>query len=177
MQLAIAVNGAHAQVIERVSRGIGVRVVVWQLVKLRTRLRPRTHTSWTPTSTYPHNLNSLRYRSDMSSNMLHSMSPTTPGLPGLPHPFQSPNSTHTRGFKRSASSDDDENGDGDTRPSSSSRRNTAVKRACNECRQQKVSTFFFVYDAIEEHAPVGELCLRHECARLCLAATSTCVRL
>ncbi|RYN43348.1 hypothetical protein AA0112_g744 [Alternaria arborescens] len=70
--------------------------------------------------------------------MLHSMSPTTPGLPGLPHPFQSPNSTHTRGFKRSASSDDDENGDGDTRPSSSSRRNTAVKRACNECRQQKL---------------------------------------
>lgn len=97
--------------------------------------------SWTPTSTYPHNLNSLRYRSHMSSNMLHSMSPATPGLNGLPHPFQSPNSTHTRGFKRSASSDDDENGDGDTRPSSSSRRNTAVKRACNECRQQKVSSF------------------------------------
>ncbi|KAH3904297.1 hypothetical protein HBI56_008840 [Parastagonospora nodorum] len=56
------------------------------------------------------------------------------------HPFAiSPTSpTSTRGFKRSASSDDDnENGDGDTRPSSS-RRNTAVKRACNECRQQKL---------------------------------------
>jgi hypothetical protein len=50
--------------------------------------------------------------------------------------------TSTRGFKRSASSDDDqENGDGDTRPSS--RRNTAVKRACNECRQQKVSLLVF----------------------------------
>jgi hypothetical protein len=50
--------------------------------------------------------------------------------------------TSTRGFKRSASSDDDqENGDGDTRPSS--RRNTAVKRACNECRQQKVSLMVF----------------------------------
>ena len=96
-------------------------------------------TSATPTSTHLDHVNSLRYRSGTSSNMLHSMSPTTPGLQGLPHPFASPNSTHTRGFKRSASSDDDENGDGDTRPSSSSRRNTAVKRACNECRQQKVS--------------------------------------
>lgn len=74
----------------------------------------------------------------MSTNMLHSMSPTTPGLQSLPHPFASPNSNHARGFKRSASSDDDDNADGDARPSSS-RRNTAVKRACNECRQQKVS--------------------------------------
>jgi hypothetical protein len=96
---------------------------------------------WTPTSTSQPNLNSLRYRSeDMSSNMLHSMSPTTPGFNGLPHPFASPTNTYARGFKRSASSDDEENGDGDTRPSSSSRRNTAVKRACNECRQQKVSS-------------------------------------
>jgi hypothetical protein len=95
--------------------------------------------SRTPTSTSLDNLNSLRYRSEnMSSNMLHSMSPTTPVLHGLPHPFASPTNTQ-RGFKRSASSDDEENGDGDTRPSSSSRRNTAVKRACNECRQQKVS--------------------------------------
>jgi hypothetical protein len=57
------------------------------------------------------------------------------------HPFAlSPTSpTSTRGFKRSASSDeDDQNGDGDSRPHSA-RRNTAVKRACNECRQQKVS--------------------------------------
>ena len=96
---------------------------------------------WTPTSTSQPNLNSLRYRSeDMSSNMLHSMSPTTPGFNGLPHPFASPTNTHTRGFKRSASSHDEENGDGDTRPSSPSRRHPAVKRACNECRQQKVSS-------------------------------------
>ena len=69
-----------------------------------------------------------------------SMSPTTPhGL--LQHPYAtSPTSANTRGFKRAASSDgEDEHGEGDTRPSSSSRRNTAVKRACNECRQQKVS--------------------------------------
>lgn len=70
-----------------------------------------------------------------------SLSPTTPLAQGLSHhSFASPTSAHTRGFKRSASTDDEhENGDGDTRPSSSSRRNTAVKRACNECRQQKVS--------------------------------------
>lgn len=52
--------------------------------------------------------------------------------------------THSRGFKRSAAASTDDEGDneGDTRPSSSSRRNTAVKRACNECRQQKVSLPF-----------------------------------
>lgn len=68
-----------------------------------------------------------------------SMSPTQ-GI-SQQHPFAlSPTSpTSTRGFKRSASTDDEnEHGDGDTRPSSA-RRNTAVKRACNECRQQKVS--------------------------------------
>ncbi|KAH9862383.1 hypothetical protein J1614_011038 [Plenodomus biglobosus] len=66
-----------------------------------------------------------------------SISPTTPnGAPGnLQHPF-SPPSAHARGFKRSASTDDEQDNDGDTRPSS--RRNTAVKRACNECRQQKL---------------------------------------
>jgi hypothetical protein len=56
--------------------------------------------------------------------------------------------TSTRGFKRSVSSDDEgENGDGDTRPSSS-RRNTSVKRACNECRQQKVSNALLLHFAI-----------------------------
>lgn len=97
-------------------------------------------TSATPASTHLDIRTCLRYRSPMSSSMLHSMSPTTPGTQGLPHPFASPNTTSARGFKRSASSDDEENGDGEARPSSSSRRNTAVKRACNECRQQKVST-------------------------------------
>jgi len=55
------------------------------------------------------------------------------------HPFAiSPTSpTSTRGFKRSASSDEENENGEDGRPSS--RRNTAVKRACNECRQQKVS--------------------------------------
>jgi transcriptional regulatory protein LEU3 len=70
--------------------------------------------------------------------MYQAMSPTQ-GTPAH-HAFAiSPTSpTSVRGFKRSASSDEEhENGD-DTRPSSSSRRNTAVKRACNECRQQKV---------------------------------------
>lgn len=68
-----------------------------------------------------------------------SLSPTTPLAQGLSHhPFASPTSAYPRGFKRSASTDDEhENGDADTRPSSS-RRNTAVKRACNECRQQKL---------------------------------------
>ena len=75
-------------------------------------------------------------------------SPTTPVQGTLLHPFgTSPTSahthtlthTHTRGLKRSASTDDEGDHEGDTRPSSSSRRNTAVKRACNECRQQKVS--------------------------------------
>lgn len=79
---------------------------------------------------------SVRHLSQHKMNGL-SMSPTTPqGI--LQHPFAtSPTSAHTRGFKRSASTDDEQD-DGDTRPSS--RRNTAVKRACNECRQQKVRT-------------------------------------
>jgi hypothetical protein len=125
---------------------------------------------WTPTSTPLDNLNSLRYRSeDMSSNMLHSMSPTTPGFHGLPHPFASPTSTHTRGFKRSASSDDEENGDGDTRPSSSSRRNTAVKRACNECRQQKVSNCP-VNSGIEASVSAKKLVLSFACAPPCSIA-------
>lgn len=66
---------------------------------------------------------------------------TTPGGQGLPPQgfAASPPSAHQRGFKRSASSDDDfENGDAGDRPASA-RRNIAVKRACNECRQQKVS--------------------------------------
>jgi hypothetical protein len=72
--------------------------------------------------------------------MYQSMSPTQGIASSSQHPFAiSPTSpTSTRGFKRSASTDDEhENGDADTRPSSA-RRNNAVKRACNECRQQKV---------------------------------------
>jgi hypothetical protein len=70
--------------------------------------------------------------------MLSSMSPTQ-GLSQHAFAISPTSPTSTRGFKRSASSDEEqENGDGDTRPSSA-RRNTAVKRACNECRQQKVS--------------------------------------
>jgi hypothetical protein len=68
---------------------------------------------------------------------LSSMSPTQ-GLSQHPFVLSPTSPASTRGFKRSASSDEEqENGD-DARPSSS-RRNTAVKRACNECRQQKVS--------------------------------------
>ncbi|KAF2002140.1 hypothetical protein P154DRAFT_151660 [Amniculicola lignicola CBS 123094] len=68
-----------------------------------------------------------------------SMSPTTPGTQGgqqLSY-IASPTSARSQNFnlKRSASSDeDDDNGDG--RPSG--RRHAAVKRACNECRQQKL---------------------------------------
>lgn len=68
------------------------------------------------------------------------LSPTTPGGQALPPQgfVTSPPSAQQRGFKRSASSDEDfENGDAENRPASA-RRNIAVKRACNECRQQKV---------------------------------------
>lgn len=69
-----------------------------------------------------------------------SMSPKQ-GMSQHPYAISPTSPTSTRGFKRSASSDEEnENGD-DTRPSSA-RRNTAVKRACNECRQQKVSSLF-----------------------------------
>lgn len=74
--------------------------------------------------------------------MSDQLSPTTPGNGnGLP-PLGFANSppTQQRGFKRSASSEDDDfaNGDGDSSRPLSARRNIAVKRACNECRQQKV---------------------------------------
>ena len=76
-------------------------------------------------------------------SMSDQLSPTTPGTgTGLPLGFaNSPHSqTQQRGFKRSASSDDDDfqNGDADGSRPPSGRRNIAVKRACNECRQQKV---------------------------------------
>ena len=69
-----------------------------------------------------------------------SMSPQTPnGATGNP-PISyvaSPTSARSQGFKRPASSDDEDNGDAaNARPGS--RRSTVVKRACNECRQQKV---------------------------------------
>lgn len=68
------------------------------------------------------------------------MSPQTPnGAQGNP-PISyvaSPTSARSQTFKRPASSDDEDNGDGgNARPGS--RRSTVVKRACNECRQQKV---------------------------------------
>lgn len=75
-------------------------------------------------------------------SMSDQLSPTTPGTGLPPQGFASSPQHQQRGFKRSASSEDDDNyqnGDADgTRPSSA-RRNIAVKRACNECRQQKVS--------------------------------------
>lgn len=68
-----------------------------------------------------------------------SMSPTTPGTQGVQLSYaNSPTSARGHTFKRPASSDDEaENGeDAGGRPHS--RRHAAVKRACNECRQQKV---------------------------------------
>lgn len=66
------------------------------------------------------------------------MSPQTPnGAQGNP-PISyvtSPTSARSQTFKRPASSDD-EDGDANARPGS--RRSAVVKRACNECRQQKV---------------------------------------
>jgi hypothetical protein len=82
----------------------------------------------------------LRYRGarQRPAAMFNPSASPTQGISQHPFALSPTSPTSTRGFKRSASSDDDqENGDGDTRPSSS-RRNTAVKRACNECRQQKV---------------------------------------
>ncbi|KAJ4299863.1 hypothetical protein N0V90_005109 [Kalmusia sp. IMI 367209] len=69
-----------------------------------------------------------------------SMSPQTPnGAQGNP-PISyvaSPTSARSQTFKRPASSDEEDNGDtAGARPGS--RRNTVVKRACNECRQQKL---------------------------------------
>ena len=74
-------------------------------------------------------------------SMSDQLSPKTPGTGLAPQGF--PNSTpggQQRGFKRSASSEDDDfhNGDADGSRPASARRNIAVKRACNECRQQKV---------------------------------------
>ncbi|KAF2786114.1 Zn(II)2Cys6 transcriptional activator [Melanomma pulvis-pyrius CBS 109.77] len=67
-----------------------------------------------------------------------SMSPTTPGTQGVQLSYaNSPTSARGTTFKRPASSDDDENGESaNGRPHS--RRHAAVKRACNECRQQKL---------------------------------------
>jgi hypothetical protein len=74
--------------------------------------------------------------------MSDQLSPTTPGAGLPPQGFAtSPPGGQPRGFKRSASSEDDDfqNGDADGSRPASARRNIAVKRACNECRQQKVS--------------------------------------
>lgn len=72
------------------------------------------------------------------------MSPTTPAPPGAQSLSyaNSPTSARSGAFKRSASTDD-EGGNGDEQSEGgrllSSRRNgTSAKRACNECRQQKL---------------------------------------
>lgn len=75
--------------------------------------------------------------------MMLSMSPKTPGQGTQPVSYAtSPTSARSQTFKRPASSDEDEQENGDNmaagRGSGGSRRNTVVKRACNECRQQKV---------------------------------------
>ncbi|KAF2119552.1 hypothetical protein BDV96DRAFT_348613 [Lophiotrema nucula] len=71
-----------------------------------------------------------------------SMSPTTPGTHGgqqLSSYAGSPTSARSQAFKRRASSDDEgENGDDGGGRAAQGRRNAAVKRACNECRQQKL---------------------------------------
>ncbi|ORY06882.1 hypothetical protein BCR34DRAFT_489775 [Clohesyomyces aquaticus] len=70
-----------------------------------------------------------------------SMSPTTPGAHGGQHLSygNSPTSARSQGFKRPASSDDEqEHGDDGSGRASQNRRHAAVKRACNECRQQKL---------------------------------------
>jgi hypothetical protein len=88
--------------------------------------------------------NSLQELHLAMMSMSEQLSPTTPGH-GLPpqgfatSPASQP--SQQRGFKRSASSDEDDfqNGDAEGSRPASARRNMAVKRACNECRQQKVS--------------------------------------
>jgi len=75
-------------------------------------------------------------------------SPTGSLAQGISYANTALSPTSTRNLKRSVSSDDEgENGDGDARPSSS-RRHTSVKRACNECRQQKVSNALHLHLAI-----------------------------
>ncbi|KAF2197080.1 hypothetical protein GQ43DRAFT_223739 [Delitschia confertaspora ATCC 74209] len=71
-----------------------------------------------------------------------SMSPTTPGAHGnhsVSYANSPPGSARSGAFKRSASSDD-ENGDHSQsgRLLQSRRNGTSAKRACNECRQQKL---------------------------------------
>ncbi|KAF2186656.1 Zn(II)2Cys6 transcriptional activator [Zopfia rhizophila CBS 207.26] len=70
-----------------------------------------------------------------------SMSPTTPGAQGAQQLSygNSPTSARSQAFKRQASSDDEqENGERNGGRVPQSRRQAAVKRACNECRQQKL---------------------------------------
>lgn len=69
-----------------------------------------------------------------------SMSPTTPGTAGhqgLSY-GNSPASTRSQGFKRQNDSDDDHDNGGHEPRTAKAARQAAVKRACNECRQQKV---------------------------------------
>jgi transcriptional regulatory protein LEU3 len=86
--------------------------------------------------------NSLQELHLTMMSMSDQLSPTTPGNGnGLPaQGFATSPPTQQRGFKRSASSEDDDfaNGDAEGSRPASARRNIAVKRACNECRQQKV---------------------------------------
>ncbi|KAF1931090.1 Zn(II)2Cys6 transcriptional activator [Didymella exigua CBS 183.55] len=75
-------------------------------------------------------------------SMSEQLAPTTPGNGhGLAaQGFAGSPPGQPRGFKRSASSEDDDfaNGDAEGSRPASARRNMAVKRACNECRQQKL---------------------------------------
>jgi transcriptional regulatory protein LEU3 len=89
------------------------------------------------------------------------MSPQTPngsrGNPPISY-VASPTSARSQNFKRPASSDDEDNGDGSGgRPGS--RRSTVVKRACNECRQQKVRACVRV-ESVGPRTEMSALCCR-----------------
>ncbi|CAI6334982.1 unnamed protein product [Periconia digitata] len=66
-------------------------------------------------------------------------SPTQGHPPPSSYATSPPQSARSQTFKRAASSDDDDHDDDNsTNPRAAQRRNTVVKRACNECRQQKL---------------------------------------
>ena len=86
----------------------------------------------------------LRIQRRPPATMLATSPPKTAGI-GATHGSQplsyaaSPTSVRSQTFKRPASSDDDDVDDGAAGGRGhGSRRNAVVKRACNECRQQKV---------------------------------------
>lgn len=77
-----------------------------------------------------------------------SMSPTTPGGQGRSNSFGynglvgSPMSSRSQGIKRDRENSDDPEDGEDGSHATKSARQPAVKRACNECRQQKVGFSF-----------------------------------